>query len=369
MHVRATVGMSEAELERLGTVPVAAVAPLLEPELERDGVILMERAVAHARVDPSLHEASFSRSNGRGERAWDNHVLLVPLRDREGRLEGTVWVDDPADRLLPTAEMLRALRAFANHAMSAIESARQLELMRHLAEHDPLTGLRNRRGLQEHIDAEIARAGQVAVIVCDLDNFKRVNDALGYVQGDEALRRFAGVLAEAGGLAARLGGEEFALVLPGCGEDEAMAIAERVRAAVAAAFDDFPWPVTTSAGVAVSGPGAETASLLLRAATRAVFGAKRLGRDRCVAYHAEALDAAARLARGGGRRRAARGRDAAGRDARPARRQHRAPLPDRRPATPRASPGRSGSARSACTASAPPACCTTSASSAWPTRS
>jgi diguanylate cyclase (GGDEF)-like protein len=291
MHMRATVGMTEAELERLGTVPVTAVAPLLEPQLERDGVILMERAVAHARVDPSLHEASFSRSNGRGDRAWDNHVLLVPLRDREGRLEGTVWVDDPADRLLPTAEMLRALRAFANHAMSALESARQLELMRHLAEHDPLTGLRNRRGLQEHIDAEIARAGQVAVIVCDLDNFKRVNDALGYVQGDEALRRFAGVLVEAGGLAARLGGEEFALVLPGCGEDEAMAIAERVRAAASAAFDDFPWPLTTSAGVAVSGSGAETASLLLRAATRAVFGAKRLGRDRCVAYHAEALDA------------------------------------------------------------------------------
>jgi putative nucleotidyltransferase with HDIG domain len=55
-------------------------------------------------------------------------------------------------------------------------------------------------------------------------------------------------------------------------------------------FDDFPWPVTTSVGVAVSGPGAETASLLLRAATRAVFGAKRLGRDRCIPYHAETLE-------------------------------------------------------------------------------
>jgi putative nucleotidyltransferase with HDIG domain len=63
-----------------------------------------------------------------------------------------------------------------------------------------------------------------------------------------------------------------------------------VRAAVPVAFEDFPWPVTTSAGVAVSGPGAETASLLLRAATRAVFGAKRLGRDQSVAYHAEALE-------------------------------------------------------------------------------
>ena len=214
----------------------------------------------------------------------------MPLRDREGGLEGAVWVDDPRDRLLPSSETLQALRAFANHAMSAVESARQLELMRHLAEHDPLTGLRNRRGLQEHIDAEIARTGTVAVMVCDLDNFKRVNDTLGYVEGDEALRRFAGVLAAAGGLAARLGGEEFAVVLPGCDEDAALAAGERVRSEVAAVFHDFPWPVTTSVGVAVTGPGCQDASQLLRAATRAVFGAKRLGRDRCVAYHAEALE-------------------------------------------------------------------------------
>ncbi len=291
LSVRAAIGMSDEELRRLGTVPMASVAPLLDPALERDGVVLLDRAAAHARVDPSLHGASFSSINGRGEAAWENHVLLVPLRDREGRLEGVVWADEPRDRLLPTREMQQALRAFANHAMSAVESARQLQLMRHLAEHDPLTGLRNRRGLQEHIDAEIELAGTVAVLVCDLDNFKRVNDSLGYVQGDEALRRFAGVLAGAGGLAARLGGEEFAVVLPGCDEDAALAAGERVRAGVARAFADFPWPVTTSVGIAVSGPSAETASALLRAATRAVFGAKRLGRDRCVAYHAETLEA------------------------------------------------------------------------------
>jgi putative nucleotidyltransferase with HDIG domain len=98
------------------------------------------------------------------------------------------------------------------------------------------------------------------------------------------------VLAAAGGRAARLGGEEFAVVLPGCDEEAALAAGDRVRAAVASVFDDFPWPVTTSVGIAVSGPGADDASQLLRAATRAVFGAKRLGRDRCVAYHAEALE-------------------------------------------------------------------------------
>ena len=290
LELRSTVGMTDDELARLSRVPLDAVAPLLDPALERDGVVLLERGDAQARVDPSLHGASFGRLNGRGARAWEQHVLIVPLRDREGGLEGAVWVDDPRDRLLPSSETLQALRAFANHAMSAVESARQLELMRHLAEHDPLTGLRNRRGLQEHIDAEIARTGTVAVMVCDLDNFKRVNDTLGYVEGDEALRRFAGVLAASGGLAARLGGEEFAVVLPGCDEDAALAAGERVRSEVAAVFHDFPWPVTTSVGVAVTGPGCQDAAQLLRAATRAVFGAKRLGRDRCVAYHAEALE-------------------------------------------------------------------------------
>ncbi len=290
LELRSTVGMTDEELARLSRVPLDAVAPLLDPALECDGVVLLERGEAQARVDPSLRGASFGRLNGRGARAWEQHVLIVPLRDREGGLEGAVWVDDPRDRLLPSSETLQALRAFANHAMSAVESARQLELMRHLAEHDPLTGLRNRRGLQEHIDAEIARTGTVAVMVCDLDNFKRVNDTLGYVEGDEALRRFAGVLAAAGGLAARLGGEEFAVVLPGCDEAAALAAGERVRSEVAAVFHDFPWPVTTSVGVAVTGPGCQDASQLLRAATRAVFGAKRLGRDRCVAYHAEALE-------------------------------------------------------------------------------
>jgi diguanylate cyclase (GGDEF)-like protein len=286
----ASIGRSEAEEEHFDRVAFSLVEGLFDPAVERDGVVLLERSEARSRVDRTLLGVHTNPLAGSGPRAWDGHCLLVPLRDREGRLVGCVWVDNPEDRLLPTAEIRQSLRAFANHAMGAIESAHQLELMRHLAEHDPLTGLRNRRGLQEHIDAEIARTGTVAVLVCDLDNFKRVNDALGYVQGDEALRRFAGVLAGAGGLAARLGGEEFALVLGDTCEDAAMATAERVRTAVSHAFDDFPWPVTTSVGVAVSGAGAESASLLLRAATRAVFGAKRLGRDRCILYHAETLE-------------------------------------------------------------------------------
>ena len=121
----------------------------------------------------------------------------MPLHDRDGRLAGMVWVDDPEDRELPSDESLQALRAFANQAMSAIESARQLDSLRHLAAHDPLTGLRNRRGFEQGIDANLdalGSAGELSLLVLDLDHFKRVNDSLGHDAGDEVLRRFADVL-------------------------------------------------------------------------------------------------------------------------------------------------------------------------------
>ena len=102
--LRAYRGVSDEELARLDGVPLDAIAPILDPSLEREGVILIGRQDAEARVDPALHDASYSRRNGRGERAWDNHVLIVPLRDRNGALEGALWVDDPADRLLPTPD-------------------------------------------------------------------------------------------------------------------------------------------------------------------------------------------------------------------------------------------------------------------------
>jgi diguanylate cyclase (GGDEF)-like protein len=292
----AAAGLAEDERRRLGALPLDRFAAVLDPALETDGVILMTPEQAGTRSTGATEPVYLSRRNGRGPRAWNHHWLLVPLRDREGELAGMIWADEPDDRLLPSREQRQALRAFANQAMSAVEAANQLALMRHLAEHDPLTGLRNRRGLQEDIDAEIRRGeGPVAVLVCDLDNFKRINDLLGYASGDEALRRLAVVLRGAAaptsrGVAARLGGEEFALVMPGLDETAALACAERLRVGIQRASQGFPRPLTASIGVAVSGSGADAAGLL-RDATRACVGAKRLGRNRCLAYHAEALDA------------------------------------------------------------------------------
>jgi diguanylate cyclase (GGDEF)-like protein/putative nucleotidyltransferase with HDIG domain len=276
-------------VEDLGSFTAAAVEAMIVPEFLREGCVLIESATARAlaaRVGmPTIYA---SRNNGRGPRAWDHHWLLVPLRGRDGTLLGFVWADDPVDRLLPGVDGLRALRAFANHAVGAIETARHVERLRDLAELDPLTGLRNRRGFEADLAA--CRDRQ-ALVICDLDHFKRVNDTLGHPAGDDVLQRFADLLRAGtrdGDAAVRLGGEEFALVLAGVGEGEALAVAERLRAAVADEFRDFPVPISVSMGIADAPPGGDPEPLV-RAANRALFAAKRLGRDRCVVHHADTL--------------------------------------------------------------------------------
>jgi GAF domain-containing protein len=149
---------------------VASVLPLLEPARTREGWVLLGSDEARASLPAGFGDVYVSRRNGRGPRAWNRHWLVVPLVDRAGRTVGVLWADDPADSLLPSDDDLRALRAFANHAVTAIESAQALETMRHLAEHDPLTGLRNRRTFEPGI-AYALRDQPVALLVLDLDRF------------------------------------------------------------------------------------------------------------------------------------------------------------------------------------------------------
>jgi diguanylate cyclase (GGDEF)-like protein/putative nucleotidyltransferase with HDIG domain len=288
----ATTGWPDGEprgswrIEHLGT--------LLDPQLAQDGCILVTRDVAYQHVHPELRTIYSSRRNGRGPHAWQHHWLLVPMYGKDGRLLGVIWPDDPADHLLPTEERLRTLRAFANQAASAIEAAGQREQLQHLAEHDPLTDLRNRRGLHEAIDRAITAAGEdgVALVVADADSFTRVNDELGYDCGDRVLRRIASAIRgtlNPGGIGARLGGEEFALVLPRADAVAARLAAEALRRDTAET-SDVPWGLTLSAGIAVTGDGIHDAESLLRAATRALHAAKRLGRDRVVFYDPVTLE-------------------------------------------------------------------------------
>nr|WP_231134536.1 GGDEF domain-containing protein [Motilibacter deserti] len=158
---------------------------------------------------------------------------------------------------------------------------------------DFLTGLGNRRELDaalRAIDSRREPPHSISLAVCDIDDFKTVNDRFGHPAGDEVLRRVATTLdrgRRAGDLVVRLGGEEFVLLLPGAEQGQAAEACERLRAAVAALDLDDVSPglrVTMSVGVATGGPGPAHPRLgaLLGTADAHLYEAKRAGKDRVV---------------------------------------------------------------------------------------
>jgi diguanylate cyclase (GGDEF)-like protein len=155
---------------------------------------------------------------------------------------------------------------------------------------DPLTGLLNRRGFDEHALREFAHVGRdgapIALVTLDIDHFKRVNDGWGHMVGDRVLANLARVLAgEARGIdvAARLGGEEFAVLMPGSDAAGAEAFVERVRAGLeAGAGLDLP-AVRISAGVVATSEPLDV-QVMLESVDRALYAAKRGGRDQTVVF-------------------------------------------------------------------------------------
>lgn len=275
----ATFGWSTAGCAQVAGFPIAAVEPLVADELLIEGCALIDSATAEALAATEIPRYR-SSSNGVGPLAWNGHWLVVPFRDLDGALIGAIWADEPTDRLLPSRERLQALRLFADQAVSAVESAQRLDRMREMAERDALTGLANRRALRAFLRQ--APDGRLAMLACDLDHFKGVNDRLGHQVGDDVLSRFAEVLeaiARPGDLAFRLGGEEFGLVLTDVDPDIAFAVGERLRESTRSAFSDLPGGLTVSIGIACAGrPDHE----LMADADRALYAAKYSGRDRTV---------------------------------------------------------------------------------------
>jgi len=200
---------------------------------------------------------------------------------------------------LRSAERMRALQRLtillgtalvALLAAMAVLQIRRGRHLRRLAMTDELTGMPNRRSILEGLAREVAalRDGRaLAVVAFDVDHFKRINDVHGHHGGDRVLRAIAGIIGQALPPSARLGrmgGEEFLIVLPGCGADTAFALAERLRARVAdARFDGFSADerVTISLGVSEGAPG-DDVEALLRRADAALYRAKSDGRDRAV---------------------------------------------------------------------------------------
>lgn len=187
----------------------------------------------------------------------------------------------------PTAPLAR----FAPHALLALSRARAYAHMTHLAYSDPLTGLANSRALQETLHraaaAANARGDRLALLIIDLDDFRRYNTNWGHLVGDAALRSFARALRSAtrsSDFVARVGGEEFAVLLEDAGEWEARVVAAHIHAAIAAGSDGLPSPFTASIGIGLYPNDVPDATSLYAVADTAVLMAKREGKNRTFVF-------------------------------------------------------------------------------------
>ena len=200
--------------------------------------------------------------------------------------QGTLVIDHHPENWAEDLNSLATIVSLASVGALALTVNQMRTSRQHQREAmtDSLTGLHNRRALFD-LAAETQFKQGVSVIMFDLDHFKRINDRFGHARGDDVLRDFATYLRQgmqAGDIAARLGGEEFCLILKAHDSRAPMEVAERIRAGFARGAPlspEFGSP-TVSAGVATSQTGEEGFEMLLRQADEALYVAKGNGRDR-----------------------------------------------------------------------------------------
>jgi diguanylate cyclase (GGDEF)-like protein len=173
-------------------------------------------------------------------------------------------------------------------------ATRDEDRLRHLAEHDQLTGLFNRRRFDQELKRELAKAGRYhshsAVLSVDIDNFKAINDSAGHAAGDAVLTEVADVLRKrfrSSDVVARLGGDEFGVLVTAVGIEEARAAADDLLGTIRArpaTYGGMPFRITASIGVTAFQSDDVTASEVIVNADLAMYAAKAAGRDRVVVY-------------------------------------------------------------------------------------
>ena len=218
-----------------------------------------------------------------GVLAEDAKTFELPVATRESRFGILILYAAELDD-----DNLLATHALVAQGATALENARLHEAAALQARSDGLTGLANRRHCEERLLAEVARSERyeypLAVVICDIDEFKAANDTYGHAFGDLVLQTFADVLRETlrdVDLSSRWGGEEFLIVLPGTTLEGGVDAAERIRKAFAGLelpAGDATVRMTASFGVAAFVPGAE-AHALARTADEALYEAKRRGKN------------------------------------------------------------------------------------------
>jgi diguanylate cyclase (GGDEF)-like protein len=273
---------SAMRADRHSGIPAASLATLESWAAKHRGMLL-ERGttvIDDLATDPALAELPHQAEMPLGS------MCVVPLLFRDELLGVLAALAHGSTVFLPGETA--TLSAYAGHAAIALSNARLVDRLERQAAEDPLTGLANQRAFNRTCSAEFSRAqragGEVSIVMLDLDEFKEINDTYGHPYGDQILLGVADALRDSirkHDTAARLGGEEFAILLPDANATAAYDIAERARAAIARV------PVTNrtlscSAGAATALPTDALPTDLLALADEALYEAKRLGRDRTV---------------------------------------------------------------------------------------
>ncbi|HWH32437.1 MAG TPA: bifunctional diguanylate cyclase/phosphodiesterase [Egibacteraceae bacterium] len=267
------------------------------------GLVLLARAfAAAAALDPSMRSLTEPEPGGARQHHPARLLVLAGCLAVVPTLLGfqDMWGGASNRGLLMAAALtLTTLVLLRLGLVMADRDAAQRQLS-HLALHDPLTGLPNRRLLLDRVEMALARSarrpGEVAVLFCDLDRFKVVNDSLGHAAGDELLIEVAARLRQAvrpDDTVARLGGDEFVICCEGLdGAQGLRAIAERVTrvlgAPVRVAGEEVF--VTVSIGLASAQGGPGSAEALIQQADAAMYAAKAAGRDRIESADPEVVD-------------------------------------------------------------------------------
>lgn len=220
-----------------------------------------------------------------------SHVqqLLDGKADRYSMEKRYIREDDSVVWINLTVSLIRDRHGNPDFFIAVIEDLSDIKRAQAEATLDPLTGLLNRRGLFERLEQEIARAQEahapLSLIYLDLDGFKAINDALGHQAGDECLLQTADALATGsrfGSAAARIGGDEFVMILPRTSHAQLILAAERVQLAVSRAVQNCPLQVTASlGGISLIPSRMLTSVAMIEAADQAMFEAKRAGKNHC----------------------------------------------------------------------------------------
>ena len=226
------------------------------------------------------------------------YAICVPMM-AHGEALGVLYIDSGRDEKavakIPTAEemesQLRLARVFAEHVALALANLNLREVLRAQSIRDPLTGLYNRRYMEESLERELRRAmrrkSTLGVMMIDVDHFKRFNDSFGHDAGDALLRELARIFKghfRGEDIVCRYGGEEFTVILPDADLEATQARAEVLRETAKNLIAQYRGQaldrVTLSVGVSAFPVKGTTADLLLRAADVALYRAKEEGRDR-----------------------------------------------------------------------------------------